>query len=169
MGDPKADLFREMFFEEAGELLAAPREGPGRPGMRRAMTGAARPGVPGGHSLKGAAAMVGFAAISERALAIERALGQVRIGDRGGRPELAGSLEADREDLAALIASGGGEIPRIDYVRLESGVEPCARYRPDVVDRRSEERPRSWRVRTTGSARCSSRRCASCSSAWKKG
>ncbi len=105
MGDPKADMFREMFFEEAGELLAALEDGLsalGAAGEDRALLDRVYRSA---HSLKGAAAMVGFAAISEQALAIERALGGLRTGGATMGPEQAGSLEADRRDLAALIES----------------------------------------------------------------
>src|SRR5690242_9903956 len=98
-------MFREMFFEEAGELLAALRDGLavlGGAGDDRALLDRVYRAA---HSLKGAAAMVGYAAISERALAIERALGPFRAGGGAVGPEAAGSLESDRRNLAALIES----------------------------------------------------------------
>jgi two-component system chemotaxis sensor kinase CheA len=105
VGDPKADMFREMFFEEAGELLAALLEGlsslraagDDRATLERTYRAA--------HSLKGAAAMVGLAAISEQALALEKALTQFRTGGGTIGPDAAGSLDADRQTLASLVAS----------------------------------------------------------------
>jgi hypothetical protein len=49
--------------------------------------------------------MVGFQSISERAFAMEKALGQVRTGAAPWSGELARSLALQREELAALISS----------------------------------------------------------------
>jgi two-component system, chemotaxis family, sensor kinase CheA len=103
VSDSKADLFREMFFEEASELLVTLREGLaglGAAGDDRALLDRVYRAA---HSLKGAAAMVGFAAISEHALGLERALGQFRTGGGAVGPELAQSLEIDRQGLAASV------------------------------------------------------------------
>jgi two-component system chemotaxis sensor kinase CheA len=103
MSDPKADMFREMFFEEAGELLASLREGLaalGAAGDDRALLDRVYRAA---HSLKGAAGMVGLGTISEQALALERALGAFRTEGGTIGPEIAGSLEADRRNLAALV------------------------------------------------------------------
>lgn len=102
MGDPKTDMFREMFFEEAGELLSALRDGLAALGAAddRALLDRVYRSA---HSLKGAAAMVGYAEISERALAIERRLAEFRTGGVAVGAEQAGSLEVDRKGLAALV------------------------------------------------------------------
>ena len=92
MSGSKADLMREMFFEEASELLASLEKGLAnleavaldRPRLDQVYRAA--------HSLKGAAGMVGYPAIAELALAIERVLGQVRSGAASVDPELARSL-----------------------------------------------------------------------------
>ena len=98
------DLFREMFFEEAGELLATLEKG--LTGLSQGPVDRAKvdPVYRAAHSLKGAAAMVGLATVSELALAMERSLSQVRSGALGWAPELASALAAERERLAAEVA-----------------------------------------------------------------
>jgi two-component system chemotaxis sensor kinase CheA len=100
----KTDLFREMFFEEARELLATLEEGPGDLATAGADPARFNPLYRAAHSLKGAAAMVGFGAISERAMTMEKALGQVRAGAASWTEDLARSLAAQRDELSALIA-----------------------------------------------------------------
>jgi two-component system chemotaxis sensor kinase CheA len=104
VGDPKVEMFREMFFEEAYELLVALREGLSR--LRAAGDDRAtlERTYRAAHSLKGAAAMVGLATISEQALALEKALARFRTGGGTIDPEGAGSLDADRQALASLVA-----------------------------------------------------------------
>jgi two-component system chemotaxis sensor kinase CheA len=92
-----------MFFEEADELLATLEQGlaslqdgaDDRARLDRVYRAA--------HSLKGAAAMVGYSAISELALSIERALGQVRSAGQTVSPDLARSLGGDRDRLATMV------------------------------------------------------------------
>jgi two-component system chemotaxis sensor kinase CheA len=100
------DMFRAMFFEEAGELLATLEQG------LTALLSAAQVGQAmvdpvyrAAHSLKGAAAMVGLGAISEPALAIEKSLSSIRSGSTSWTDELGRSLIADRDRLARLVAS----------------------------------------------------------------
>jgi two-component system chemotaxis sensor kinase CheA len=96
-------MFREMFFEEADELLSSLEAGiaalhpdqPDRAQLDRVYRAA--------HSLKGAALMVGFQAISDQALVMERALSQVRSGTAAWTRDLAASLAAQRERLASLV------------------------------------------------------------------
>jgi two-component system chemotaxis sensor kinase CheA len=99
----KDDLFREMFFEEAAELLASLEKGL----ADLATDGGDRPRVDqiyrAVHSLKGAAAMVGYSAISEHALAVERALSQARSSGEPVDLDLARSLIADRDRLAVMV------------------------------------------------------------------
>jgi two-component system, chemotaxis family, sensor kinase CheA len=94
---------REMFFEEASELLVSLDKGLGnleavaldRVRLDQVYRAA--------HSLKGAAGMVGYPVISELALAIERVLGQVRSGATLVDPELARSVASKRDELAAEV------------------------------------------------------------------
>ena len=114
MSGSKADLFREMFFEEARELLTSLEQGladPGRAGADRACLDRLYRAA---HSLKGAAAMVGFAAISERALAMEKALGQVRTGAAPWTDDLAQIAGRAARGAVGPDRKRGAPIPRID-------------------------------------------------------
>ena len=103
MSNSQDDMFREMFFEEAHELL------------ERLQTGLASLGEAGedrarldrvyrdAHSLKGAAAMVGFPVIADAARNMEQALVQVRTGKAPWTAEFAGSLATQRDQLAEMI------------------------------------------------------------------
>jgi two-component system chemotaxis sensor kinase CheA len=101
----KADLFREMFFEEAGELLAALEAGLPALAPDAADRGRLDRVYRAAHSLKGAALMVGFQSISDLALEMERGLGQVRSGRAPWTGDLGQELTAQRERLAAMVES----------------------------------------------------------------
>jgi two-component system chemotaxis sensor kinase CheA len=103
VSDPRADMFRAMFFEEAGELLDTLREGLAELGAAGGDRALLEKVYRAAHSLKGAAAMVGLGTISEQALALERALGPFRTGGGTIGQAVADSLEADRRNLAALV------------------------------------------------------------------
>jgi two-component system chemotaxis sensor kinase CheA len=94
---------REMFFEEASELLASLETGLGN--LEAVALDRARLDqvYRAAHSLKGAAGMVGYPVISELALAIERVLGQVRSGVASVDAELARSVASKRDELAAAV------------------------------------------------------------------
>jgi two-component system chemotaxis sensor kinase CheA len=97
--------FREMFFEEARELLANLEQG-----LAQAVaSGAERARVDriyrDAHSLKGAAAMVGYPSIAEAARNLEQSLAQVRTGKTPWTPDLARALVADRNQLQAQIVA----------------------------------------------------------------
>jgi two-component system, chemotaxis family, sensor kinase CheA len=94
---------REMFFEEASELLASLEKGLGN--LETVARDRARLDqvYRAAHSLKGAAGMVGYPVISEFALAIERVLGQVRSGAATVDPEFARSIASKRDELAAVV------------------------------------------------------------------
>jgi chemotaxis protein histidine kinase CheA len=94
---------REMFFEEASELLASLETGLGN--LETVALDRARLDqvYRAAHSLKGAAGMVGYPVISELALAIERVLGQVRSGAAFVDGELARSVASKRDELAAVV------------------------------------------------------------------
>jgi chemotaxis protein histidine kinase CheA len=104
LSSSKDDVFREMFFEEAGELLAALEKGLSGLGKGRVDRATVDPVYRAAHSLKGAAAMVGLAEVSDLALAMERLLSQLRSGAEGWTPELATALAGDRDRLAAKVA-----------------------------------------------------------------
>lgn len=101
------DLFRAMFFEEADELLATLEQGLAGLASGNVDRASVDPVYRAAHSLKGAAAMVGLAEISELALTLERSLSQLRSGAVAWTPELASSLRAGREALAAKVAEAG--------------------------------------------------------------
>jgi two-component system, chemotaxis family, sensor kinase CheA len=94
---------REMFFEEASELLASLEKGLGN--LEAVALDRARLDqvYRAAHSLKGAAGMVGYPVISELALAIERVLGQIRSGGASVDAELARSVTSKRDELAAVV------------------------------------------------------------------
>jgi len=94
---------REMFFEEASELLASLEKGLGNLDLVALDRAQLDQVYRAAHSLKGAAGMVGYPAISELALAIERVLGQVRSGATSVDPELARSVASKRDELAAVV------------------------------------------------------------------
>jgi two-component system chemotaxis sensor kinase CheA len=92
-----------MFFEEAQELLASLEtglSGLGADGGNRKLLDQSYRSA---HSLKGAAAMVGLPTISELALTLERALGQIRSSGGDVSPGLAQSLARDRDSLAEAV------------------------------------------------------------------
>jgi two-component system chemotaxis sensor kinase CheA len=98
-----SDMFREMFFEEARELLEVLEKGLAGGGPAGDAPGRWDAVYRAAHSLKGAAAMVGLASISEQALAMERVLGQLRSGTLAWGEDLAQSLGDQRRKLALLI------------------------------------------------------------------
>ncbi len=105
MSGSQNDLFRAMFLEEAHELLAALETG--LAGLEPAQADRSRldQAYRAAHSLKGAAAMVGFAAIADLAQQMEKALGQVRSGKEAWTAELARLLAADRLRLEEMVRS----------------------------------------------------------------
>jgi two-component system, chemotaxis family, sensor kinase CheA len=97
------DVFREMFFEEAHELLD--RLETGLTGLGAAGEDRARLDrvYRDAHSLKGAAAMVGYAVLADVARKLEQSLAQVRTGKELWTAELARSLVTERDQLAEMI------------------------------------------------------------------
>jgi two-component system, chemotaxis family, sensor kinase CheA len=97
------DMFREMFFEEAHELLSRLQTGLAglaeASGDRAAVDRVYRDA----HSLKGAAAMVGYPMLADSARSMEQVLAQVRTGKAPWTAELAASLASDRDRLAESI------------------------------------------------------------------
>jgi chemotaxis protein histidine kinase CheA len=105
MSGSKADLFREMFFEEAHELLRTLESG--LPDLAQGAADRARLDrvYRAAHSLKGAALMVGLQAISDLALEMERTLSQVRAGTATWTGDLGLNLSAQHERLVAMVES----------------------------------------------------------------
>jgi two-component system chemotaxis sensor kinase CheA len=104
VSDSRDDLFREMFFEEAGELLATLEKGIAGFAGGAPDRATVEPVYRAAHSLKGAAGMVELAGIAELALAMEKVLGQLRSGAMACTPELVDALQRDRGRLAAKVA-----------------------------------------------------------------
>lgn len=96
-------MFREMFFEEARDLLAGLQSGLARlaeaTGDRALLDRTYRQA----HSLKGAAAMVGYPDIAEAARSLEQALTQVRSGKASLTADLVQTLAIDRDRLETMI------------------------------------------------------------------
>ncbi|WP_168221673.1 Hpt domain-containing protein [Aquisphaera giovannonii] len=103
MSDANSDMFREMFFEEARELLETLDSGLSGDGPPGDSPKRWDPVYRAAHSLKGAAAMVGLAGISQQALAMEKALGQLRTGAAAWGAEISQSLGGQRARLVELI------------------------------------------------------------------
>jgi two-component system chemotaxis sensor kinase CheA len=92
-----------MFFEEARELLAGLETGLG--GLDPAAVDQSRLNevYRSAHSLKGAAAMVGLATISDLAKEMEQALSRVRSGAAAWTVELRESLTTQLERLTEMV------------------------------------------------------------------
>ncbi len=105
------DRFREMFFEEARELLIGLEEGlmdlERRQGDRAHLDRTFR----AAHSLKGAAAMVGLARLAEFTHEIEAVLDQVRSGSLGIDSDIITTLLEARDHLAAMVEAEAAHSP----------------------------------------------------------
>jgi two-component system, chemotaxis family, sensor kinase CheA len=107
------DRFREMFYEEARELLIGLEEGlmdlERRQGDRAHLDKTFR----AAHSLKGAAAMVGLAKLAEFTHGIEAVLDRIRSGSMAVDSEVITTLLEARDHLQAMVESeaGGFSIP----------------------------------------------------------
>ena len=108
MGD---DRFREMFFEEARELLLGLEEGlmelERRAGDRAHLDRTFR----AAHSIKGAAGMVGLAEIAGFTHLIEGVLDRVRAGSLAVDSYLIGTLLEARDHLAAAVEAEAVSAP----------------------------------------------------------
>lgn len=105
------DRFREMFFEEARELLIGLEEGlmdlERRQGDRAHLDKTFR----AAHSLKGAAAMVGLSRLAEFTHGIEAVLDQVRSGGLGIDSDIITTLLEARDHLAAMVEAEAAHSP----------------------------------------------------------
>ncbi len=113
MSGSSDDRFREMFYEEARELLISLEEGlmdlERRQGDRAHLDRTFR----AAHSLKGAAAMVGLAMLAEFTHGIEAVLDRIRAGTMAVDSEIITTLLESRDHLAAMVESesAGSPIP----------------------------------------------------------
>ena len=107
------DRFREMFYEEARELLIGLEEGlmdlERRQGDRAHLDKTFR----AAHSLKGAAAMVGLASLAEFTHGIEAVLDRIRSQAMAVDTDIISTLLEARDHLAAMVESeaAGSPIP----------------------------------------------------------
>ncbi len=107
------DRFREMFFEEARELLISLEEGlmdlERRQGDRAHLDKTFR----AAHSIKGAAAMVGLEPIARFTHGIEAVLDRIRSGSLAVDSDIITTLLESRDHLAAMVEgdSAGSPVP----------------------------------------------------------
>jgi two-component system, chemotaxis family, sensor kinase CheA len=111
LSDSSDDRFREMFYEEARELLIGLEEGlmdlERRQGDRAHLDKTFR----AAHSLKGAAAMVGLATIAEFTHGIEAVLERIRAGTLGVDSDIITTLLEARDHLAAMVEAEAARSP----------------------------------------------------------
>ena len=111
MAGSSDDRFREMFYEEARELLIGLEEGlmdlERRQGDRAHLDKTFR----AAHSLKGAAAMVGLAIIAEFTHGIEAVLDRIRAGSLGVDSDIITTLLEARDHLAAMVEAEAARSP----------------------------------------------------------
>ncbi len=105
------DRFREMFYEEARELLISLEEGLMELERRRGNRAHLDQTFRAAHSLKGAAAMVGLGAIAEFTHGIEAVLDQIRSGLMGVDAEIITCLLEARDHLAAMVEAEAAHSP----------------------------------------------------------
>jgi two-component system, chemotaxis family, sensor kinase CheA len=97
------DRFLSMFFEEARELLQALEAGLMDLEARREDRAHLDRTFRAAHTLKGAAGMVGLAALAEFTHGVETILDRIRQGDLAVRPEVITPLLEARDHLAAAV------------------------------------------------------------------
>ncbi len=105
------DKFLQMFYEEARELLLSLEEGlmelERRKGERAHLDRTFR----AAHSIKGAAAMVGLAAIAEFTHGIEAVLDRIRVGALGVDSDVIGTMLDARDHLSAAVEAEAARSP----------------------------------------------------------
>jgi two-component system chemotaxis sensor kinase CheA len=105
------DRFREMFFEEARELLIGLEEGLMDLERRRSDRAHLDKTFRAAHTLKGAAAMVGLAVIAEFTNGIEAVLDRIRAGALAVDSEIISTLLEARDHLAAMVEADAARSP----------------------------------------------------------
>ena len=105
------DRFREMFFEEARELLISLEEGLMDLERRQNDRAHLDKTFRAAHSLKGAAAMVGLGSIAEFTHGIEAVLEQIRGGSLAVDSDIITTLLEARDHLAAMVEAEAARSP----------------------------------------------------------
>ena len=105
------DRFREMFYEEARELLISLEEGLMDLERRQSDRAHLDKTFRAAHSLKGAAAMVGLAAIAEFTHRIEAVLERIRAGTLPVDSDIITTLLESRDHLAAMVEAEAARSP----------------------------------------------------------
>jgi two-component system chemotaxis sensor kinase CheA len=105
------DRFREMFFEEARELLISLEEGLMDLERRQADRAHLDKTFRAAHSLKGAAGMVGLKAIAEFTNGIEAVLERIRGGSLAVDSDIITTLLESRDHLAAMVEADAAHSP----------------------------------------------------------
>ena len=111
MSDSADDRFREMFFEEARELLISLEEGLMDLERRQSDRAHLDKTFRAAHSLKGAAAMVGLGAIAEFTHGIEAVLERIRAGLLAVDSDIITTLLEARDHLAAMVEAEAAKSP----------------------------------------------------------
>ena len=152
-----ADRFLSLFFEEARELLQALEAGlvdlEARRGDRAHLDRTFR----AAHTLKGAAGMVGLAALAEFTHGVEAVLDRIRQGELEVRPVVITALLEARDYLAAAVdaeAAGRPLAPPAELARrladLAAGTSPVdTPPAPTVAGPEPAAAAHSYRVRFT--------------------
>ena len=105
------DRFREMFYEEARELLISLEEGLMDLERRQSDRAHLDKTFRAAHSLKGAAAMVGLGAIAEFTHGIEAVLERIRAGLLAVDSDIITTLLEARDHLAAMVEAEAARSP----------------------------------------------------------
>jgi two-component system, chemotaxis family, sensor kinase CheA len=105
------DRFRELFFEEARELLISLEEGLMDLERRQSDRAHLDKTFRAAHTLKGAAAMVGLAVIAEFTNGIEAVLDRIRAGALAVDSEIITTLLEARDHLAAMVEADAARSP----------------------------------------------------------
>src|SRR6476660_5962402 len=105
------DRFREMFFEEARELLIGLEEGLMDLERRQSDRAHLDRTFRAAHSLKGAAAMVGLGAIAEFTHGIEAVLDRIRGGALAADSDIITTLLEARDHLAMMVEAEAVKSP----------------------------------------------------------
>ena len=125
------DRFREMFYEEARELLISLEEGLMDLERRQSDRAHLDKTFRAAHSLKGAAAMVGLASIAEFTHGIEAVLDRIRAGLLAVDSDIITTLLEARDHLAAMVEAEAARspIPAVGRADPAAGCRCCAGQR----------------------------------------
>ena len=111
MSGSSDDRFREMFYEEARELLIGLEEGLMDLERRQSDRAHLDKTFRAAHSFKGAAAMVGLGAIAEFTHGIEAVLDRIRAGSLAVDSDIITTLLEARDHLAAMVEAEAARSP----------------------------------------------------------